>query len=70
MYGTFVYAALLWRLTTPGGQIVERLPGVHEVMGSISSRVIPKTLKMVHDASLLSARHLKGWIKEIWSVFP
>ena len=39
--------------------MVERSPGVREVVGSISGWVIPKTLKMVLDASLLSARHLK-----------
>ena len=38
--------------------MVEHLPGVREVVGTIPSRVIPKTLKMVPDASLLSARHL------------
>ena len=45
--------------TAPGGLVVERSPGVREVVGSIPCRVIPKTLKMVLDASLLSARHLK-----------
>ena len=45
--------------TSPGGLVVERSPGVREVVGSIPGRVIPKTLKMVLDASLLSARHVK-----------
>ena len=45
--------------TAPGGLVVERSPSVREVVGSIPGRVIPKTLKMVLDASLLSARHLK-----------
>ena len=30
---------------------------------SIPGRVIPKTQKMVLDASLLNAQHYKGWIK-------
>ena len=42
-----------------GGLLVQHLPGVREVVGSISGRVIPKTLKMELDASLLSTRHLK-----------
>ena len=39
--------------------MVERSLGLQEVVGSIPGRVIPKTLKMVLDASLLSAWHLK-----------
>ena len=31
--------------------------------GSIPGRVIPKTQKMVLDASLLNTRHYKVWIK-------
>ena len=46
-------------LITPAGLMVACLPGVQEVVGSIPSRVIPKTLKMELDASLLSAQHLK-----------
>ena len=46
-------------MTAAGGPVVECLPGVQEVMGSIPGWVIPKTLKMVLDASLLSAWHLK-----------
>ena len=45
--------------TAPGGLVVERSPDVREVLVSIPDRVIPKTVKMVLDASLLSARHLK-----------
>ena len=56
--------------TAPGGLVVERSAGVREVVGSIPGQVIPKTLKMVLDASLPSARHLKGQIKDIWSVPP
>ena len=41
-----------------GGLVVEGLPGVREVVGLIPGQVIPKTLKMVLDASLLSAQHL------------
>ena len=46
-------------ITTPGGLVVECSNGVRKVVGSIPSRVILKTLKMVLDASLLSARYLK-----------
>ena len=31
--------------------------------GSIPGRVIPKTLKMVLDATLLDTQHYKVWIK-------
>ena len=44
-------------MTTPSGPVVERSPGVREIMGSIPGWVIPKTLKMVLGASLLSTRH-------------
>ena len=33
------------------------------VLGSISGRVIPKTQKMVLDASLLNTQDYKVWIK-------
>ena len=46
-------------LTGPSGPVVERSPGVWEVLGSVLGRVIPKTFKIVLGASLLSARHLK-----------
>ena len=32
-------------------------------LGSIPGRVIPKTFKMVLDASLLNSQHYKVWIK-------
>ena len=32
-------------------------------LGSMPGRVIPKTLKMVLDASLLNTQHNKVWIK-------
>ena len=32
-------------------------------LGSIPGRVIPKTQKIVHDASLLNTQHYKVWIK-------
>ncbi len=32
-------------------------------MGSVPGCVIPKTLKMVLDTSLLNAQHYKVWIK-------
>ena len=46
-------------LNRPSGLVVERSPGVREVVGSIPGRVIPKTLQMVLDAFWLSARNLK-----------
>ena len=48
------------RSTAPGGLVLECSPGVQEVVSSILSRVIPKTLKMVLNASLLSALHSKN----------
>ena len=45
--------------TAPGGPVAERSPGVREVVGSTLSWVMPKTLKIVLGALLLSARHLK-----------
>ena len=36
-------------------------------LGSIPGRVIPKTQKMVLDASLLNTQHFKVWIKGKWS---
>ena len=36
-----------------------------EVVGSITGHVIPKTFKMVLDASLLSARHLKDRSRKV-----
>ena len=35
-----------------------------EDLGSIPGRVIPKTQKMVLDASLLNIQHYKVWIKD------
>ena len=49
--------SLIWvtySKTAHGGLVVEHTPGVREVVGSIPDLVIPKTLKMVLDASLLS----------------
>ena len=41
-------------------------------MGSILGRVIPKTLKMVHDASLLNTQQykprIKGKVKQSWEM--
>ena len=42
-------------VTTSSGPVVEDSRGVKEVVGSIPNQVIPKTLQMVFDASLLSA---------------
>ena len=46
-------------MTESSGLVVGYSPGVWEVMSSVSGQVIPKTFKMVLDASLLSAQHLK-----------
>ena len=35
--------------------------------GSIPGRVIPKTRKIVLDATLLNTQHYKVWIKDMWS---
>ena len=40
-----------------GGPVVECLPGGRDVVGSILGWVIPKTLKNVLGASLLSTMH-------------
>ena len=45
--------------TTPNGPMVEHFFGVRKVVGSILSRVIPKTLKVVLGASLLRMQHSK-----------
>ena len=45
--------------TAPSGPVVECLPGVQEVTGSISGWVIPKTSKMVFGAFLQTAWYLK-----------
>ena len=70
---SFYIVNLLGHVPTPdiphasSGPGVECSPGVRDVMGSIPSQVIPKTLKMVLGAFLLSTRHLKvrprkyGW---------
>ena len=41
--------------------MVERSPHEWEVVCSIPDRVIPKTLKIVSDASLLSAQHIRSY---------
>ena len=49
--------------TTCGGPVVEFSPNVWDVMGSFPSHVMPKSLKMVLDASLLSAQlsKVRSW---------
>ena len=54
----YVIANTIVLMTTPGGLVVECSPGVQEVVGSIPGHVIPKTSKMVFDASLRSAQNL------------
>ena len=48
------------RLTGPVGRVFANGPGD---LGSIPGRVIPKTLKMVLDTSLLNTQHNKVHIK-------
>ena len=36
--------------------------------GSVPGQVIPKTQKMVLDASLLKTQHYKVWIKGKWKI--
>ena len=56
-----------------GGGESERSHRVREVLGSISGRVIPKTLKMVVMAAPLALRvpglalRLTGWCQDIWT---
>ena len=54
----------------PGGLVVQHLPGVWDVVGSIPGWVIPKTLKMVLDTSLLSVWHLKDRSRTYGRFFP
>ena len=61
----YIYIGLVGRVFTNG-------PGD---LGSIPSRVIPKTLKMVFDTSLLITQHYKvrievKWSKEMSSALP
>ena len=57
-------------LTAAVAQWLERSPRKREVVGSIPDRVIPKTLtviKMVPDASLLSAQHIRTGLASLSS---
>ena len=46
------------------GQAVRAFTDGPEDRGSIPGRVIPKTQKMVFDASLLNTPHYKVWNKD------
>ena len=46
--------------------IVRVFANVPGDQGSIPGQVIPKTQKMVLDASLLNIHHYKAWIKDKW----
>ena len=56
-----IHVALLGKflphLSISGNPVVECSPGVLDVKGSIPGQVIPKTLKMLLGASLLSTKH-------------
>ena len=49
------------------GLVFANGPGDLGDLGSIPGRVIPKTLKMVHDTSLLKTQQYKVRIKGKWS---
>ena len=51
---------IIYRLIGPVGRVFANVP---EDLGSIPGRVIPKTLKMVLDTSLLNTQQYKVCIK-------
>ena len=58
-----IYIYLYYRILDIG-IMVRVFANGPEDLGSISGRVIPKTLKMVLDASLLNTQHYKGMDQE------
>ena len=46
---------------------ISKLPNSPGDQGSIPARLIPKTQKMVLDATLLNTQHHKVWLKGKWS---
>ena len=78
MYLIFGDAKLpLFTLSTRIGVMVRVFSNGPGDLGSIPGRVIPKTLKMVLDASLLNTQHykerIKGKVEKSWersSVLP
>ena len=55
--------SVVFSLTPDIGLAVRVFANDPEDLGSIPGRVIPKTQKMVLDASLLNTQHCKGRIK-------
>ena len=57
-------------ICTQFGQRLECSPMARETWGSIPGRVIPKTLKMVLDTTLLNTQHykvrFKGKVEQSW----
>ena len=58
-----IYIHILYTCIPDIGQAVRVFTNGLGDLGSISGRVIPKTPKMVLDASLLNTQHYKVWIK-------
>ena len=56
--------SLLIVLTPDIGRVVRVFTNGPVDLGSIPGRVIPKTQKMVLDASLPNTQHYKVWIKD------
>ena len=58
---------LIYRHIGPGGKVFANSP---EDLGSIPGGIIPKTLKMVHDTSLLNTQQYKvrtkGKVEQSW----
>ena len=54
---------VIWFLVPDIGLAVRVFANGPGDLGSIPGRVIPKTLKMVLDSSLLNTQHYKVWIK-------
>ena len=72
IYNSHYFQYLLYNnesMTAPSGPVVECAPCVQEVVGSFPGWVIPKTLKMLFKASLLSTLHLMVRLR-IYSLFP
>ena len=64
---TFLCFALIYRDIGPAVRVFANGPGD---LGSILGRVIPKTLKMVLDTTLLNTQHykvrFKGKVEQSW----
>ena len=65
-----IYSIIYWNLNQLIGLVDRVFANGSGDLGSISSRVIPKTLKMVLDTFLLNAQHykvrIKGNVEKSW----